>query len=164
MSESVKLAMIGCGGMARHHLRTILQQRDTTEVAVLCEPSPTALAPDLDKLLATYDVDAAFIVTPHVYHHDQAKQCMEAGLDVLLEKPMVMNAEEARSLIDVRDRTGRLLAVAFNGSLSPEIREAVRLLRSGKLGQLLSISATIWQSWGQPGPTTSGGLWRRWPW
>ena len=176
MSKSVKLAMIGCGGMARHHLRTILQQGDTTEVAVLCEPSPTALAetvkifeeagvtpppnePDLGKLLATYDVDAAFIVTPHVYHHDQAKQCMEAGLDVLLEKPMVMNAEEARSLINVRDRTGRLLVVAFNGSLSPEIREAVRLLRSGKLGQLLSISATIWQSWG---PNTAG-KWRQDP-
>ena len=72
---------------------------------------------------------------------------------------MVMNATEARALIDVRDRTGKLLVVAFNGSLSPEIRESVRLLRSGELGKLLSISATIWQSWG---PNTEG-RWRQDP-
>ncbi len=176
MTERVRMAMIGCGGMARHHLRNILKQTDTTEIVALCEPSPAALAetakvfvtaeqeippnePNLARLLTNYDLDAAFIITPHALHYDQARMCLEAGLDVLLEKPMVMNAEEARSLIDVRDRTGNLLVVAFNGSLSPEIRESVRLLRSGALGKLLSISATVWQSWG-PGTT---GKWRQDP-
>ncbi len=72
---------------------------------------------------------------------------------------MVMNAQEALSLIEARDRTGKLLTVAFNGSLSPEIRASVRLLRSGELGKILSISATIWQRWG---PGTSG-KWRQVP-
>lgn len=176
MKKRVKMAMIGCGGMARHHLRHILKQMDTTEIVALCEPSAEALAetakvfaevgyrtppnePDLDALLARYRPDAAFIITPHVYHHDQAKLCLEAGVDVLLEKPMVMNADEARSLIEIRDRTGRLLVVAFNGSLSPEIREAVRLLRSGEMGRVLSISGTVWQRWG-PG---TAGRWRQVP-
>ncbi len=176
MTKKVRMAMIGCGGMARHHLRNILLQSDTTEIVALCEPSPEALAAtaeiftlndlpvppnelELDKLLATYDLDAAFIITPHAYHHDQAKACLEAGVDVLLEKPMVMNAAEARSLIETRDRTGCLLVIAFNGSLSPEIREAVRLLRSGEYGKLLSISGTIWQCWG---PWTAG-KWRQDP-
>ncbi|MBN1872806.1 MAG: Gfo/Idh/MocA family oxidoreductase [Anaerolineae bacterium] len=176
MTQQVKMALIGCGGMARHHLRGILQMTEKTEIVALCEPAPDALEataavfeeagfevppnePDLDKLLATYKPDAVFIITPHAYHHDQAKMCLEAGVDVLLEKPMVMNAEEARSLIETRDRTGRLLVVAFNGSLSPEIREAVYLLRSGELGKLLSISGTIWQRWG-PG---TAGKWRQVP-
>ncbi len=176
MTDPVRMAVIGCGNMGRHHLRNILQQTDTTEIAVLCDPLPAAIEesakvfaeaeqamppvePDLQRLLADYDIDAAFIVTPHALHHDQAKACLEAGVDVLLEKPMAMNATEARSLIKVRDETGKLLAVAFNGSLSPEIRESVRLLRSGDLGKLLSISATIWQSWG-PGTT---GKWRQVP-
>jgi len=170
------MTVIGCGNMGRHHIRNILKQTDTTEMAVLCDPLPAAIEetakvfaeagqalppnePDLRKLLADYDVDAAFIVTPHALHHDQAKACLEAGVDVLLEKPMAMNATEARSLIKVRDETGKLLVVAFNGSLSPEIRESVRLLRSGDLGKLLSISATIWQRWG-PGTT---GKWRQIP-
>ena len=176
MTHHVRMAMVGCGGMARYHLRNILKQTDTTEIVALCEPAAEMLAetakvfeeagaavppnePDLEKLLATTKLDAVFIITPHAYHHDQAKACLEAGVDVLLEKPMVMNAEEARSLIEARDRTGRLLVVAFNGSLSPEIREAVRLLRSGEMGKLLSISGTIWQRWG-PG---TAGKWRQVP-
>lgn len=176
MSTPVNLTLIGCGGMARHHARQILQQLDTTRVSAVCEPSPEAYAalaaifteagqtpppnePDLVRLLDRYQPEAAFIITPHAYHFDQTKLCLERGLDVLLEKPMVMNAQEAVGLIDVRDRTGRLLVVAFPGSLSPYLRSAVATLRSGAVGSVLSISATIWQDWG---PNTAN-TWRQEP-
>ncbi len=176
MTQRTRMALIGCGNMGRNHLRDLLKQQETTEITVLCDIAPEALAEaaklfdaagvplppteaDPDRVLADYDLDAAFIVTPHAVHFAQAQACLEAGLDVLLEKPMVMNAAEARALIETRDGTGKLLVVAFNGSLSPEIRESVRILRSGELGKLLSISATIWQRWG---PGTSG-KWRQVP-
>jgi len=60
---------------------------------------------------------------------------------------MVMNTAEARSLIAARDRTGRHLVVAFNGSLSPQIRTAVQMLRDGELGSILTIHAVVWQGW-----------------
>ncbi len=164
--DCTRLVMVGCGSMAQHHLRIILEQFEDTIVPVVCEPSPVAYMttaelfidvgrevpknePDLEKLLASFgdQLDVAFIITPHAYHHDQAVACLESGLDVLLEKPMVMNAAEAQSLIDVSERTGRLLTVAFNGSLSPEIRTATEMLRSGELGSILSVSATVWQNW-----------------
>jgi predicted dehydrogenase len=176
MDELTKVAIIGCGGMARHHIRQMIKQKDTTQISVICEPSkdmytqaseifkkaglkPPPDEPDLSRLLKDYPLDAAFIITPHALHHGQAVACLEAGLDVLLEKPMVMNADEARSLIDVRDRTGRLLVVAFPGSLSPQIRTAVRMLRSGELGKLITISATVWQNWGSGTENT----WRQKP-
>lgn len=178
MEKPVSLTMIGTGGMARHHLRTILTHFPQTAVPVVCEPSveayektkelfeehertPPVNQPDLSELLAEFgtQLDAAFIITPHVYHHDQAKACLENGLDVLLEKPMVMNQAEAESLIRVRDETGRLLVVAFNGSLSPEIRTAEKMLRSGDLGRIQSISATVWQNW-QPNTINT---WRQSP-
>jgi len=59
----------------------------------------------------------------------------------------VLNMEEAESLIRTRDRTGRLLSVAFNGSLSPQVRTAVDILRSGELGEMLNIHAVVWQGW-----------------
>jgi len=174
----VRTALIGCGGMARWHVRALLQQLDTTQIAVVCEPAPEQYAataalftaaglepppnePDLARLLADYAgrLDAAFIITPHACHHDQTVACLEAGLDVLLEKPMVMNAAEARSLIATRDRTGRLLVVAFPGSLSPQIRTAAAMLRSGELGRIWSISATVWQDWGP----AQVGTWRQQP-
>ncbi len=178
MSYPVRTVMIGLGGMARYHVQHMLQQRDTTEIVVVCEPSPQAYAataalfeeaglqpppnePDLGRLLSAWQagLDAAFIITPHAFHHDQTVACLEAGLDVLLEKPMVINAAEAASLIRTRDRTGRLLVVAFPGSLSPQIRTAVAMLRSGELGPILNISGTVWQNWG---PNTAG-TWRQEP-
>jgi predicted dehydrogenase len=174
----IRTVLIGVGGMARHHIRQMLQQQATTTITALCEPSPDMYAqaarlftecglepppnqPDLPRLLREQAgaLDAAFIITPHAYHHDQTHACLEAGLDVLLEKPMVMNAAEARSLIAARDRTGRLLVVAFPGSLSPQIRTAAAWLRSGKFGSILNISATVWQDWG---PNTVG-TWRQNP-
>jgi len=174
----VRTAMIGVGGMARHHIGDMLAQQRTTRIEVLCEPSPAAYEaaaalfreaglpappnqPDIIQLLEEYAgrLDAAFIITPHAFHHDQARACIEAGLDVLLEKPMVINAAEARSLIEARNRSGRLLVVAFPGSLSPRLRTAVAMLRSGVLGRVLTISGLVWQSWGQ----NTVGTWRQRP-
>ncbi len=165
-AEAVRVAVIGTGGMARHHIRQMVQQRDTTEIRVLCDTDEAAykaaaeifeeaglpVPPHesyLEKMVADYgdELDAVLIVTPHNVHFQQAAFCMESGLDVLLEKPMVMNADEASQLIQVRDRTGRLLVVAFNGSMSPNVRTAVKMLRGGDLGEVLSISATVWQRW-----------------
>jgi predicted dehydrogenase len=72
---------------------------------------------------------------------------------------MVMNPVEAYSLIDTCNHTGQLLVIAFQGSLSPQIRKAVSLYQSGVLGELQSISATVWQNWGR----LSANTWRQDP-
>ena len=177
MPNKVKAALIGCGGMARHHMRQILKQ-DNTEFVVLSDPSEAAYQamtevfteagleppknePELPKLLEKHrsDLDVAFIITPHNLHFQQAKACLEAGLDVLLEKPMVMNALEAEALIKTQQETEKLLVVAFNGSLSPRIRKAVSMLRSGELGRILNLHAVVWQNW----KLLTTGAWRQIP-
>ncbi len=174
--SKLRVAMIGCGGMARYHIGQMVKMADTTEIVVGCEPVPAVWAetsklfaeaglpvppnePDLEKLLEDYRPDAAFIITPHAYHHDQTVMCLQAGVDVLLEKPMVITAAEAESLIATRDATGRLLVVAFPGSLSPQIRRASQMLRSGELGRILTVTAQVWQNWGQ----ITAGSWRQQP-
>jgi predicted dehydrogenase len=159
----------------------MLRHSPETEITVVSEPDPrnyeTAMKifserefkgrklklppneTDLKRLLEDYPLDVAFIVTPHVLHLDQATACLEAGLDVLLEKPMVMSEAEGRRLIAVRQRSGRCMVIGFPGALSPTIREAVRMVREGEIGQLVSISADIWQNWGD----LSHGTWRQNP-
>jgi predicted dehydrogenase len=173
MAAPVRAAIVGAGGMARYHIPTMLE--NNTEIVVVCEPSEKQYTetekkfntlkvpvppnePDLKKMLDGYadKLDAVFIITPHAYHHDQTQWCMEAGLDVLLEKPMVMNAGEAESLIAIRDRTKKLLVVAFQGGLSPQIRYLSQQLRAGKMGELLNVSGTVWQDW----KTWQVGQWR----
>ncbi len=174
----VRLGMIGVGGMARYHISNILKQTYTTQVTAICEPSgdnyekaadmfDKAEQPvppcerDFDKFLKKHakNIDAAFIITPHNQHFPQSKALMEAGVDVLVEKPMVMNAGEAKRLMKVRDKTGRLLAVAFNGSMDPAIRQAADMVQSGKMGKVLNISANVWQNWQK----VTTGLWRQEP-
>jgi predicted dehydrogenase len=176
--QKVRVAMIGAGGMARGHVRNILRQQDTTEVIVVSDPSEEAYAEmvavftnanlppppnekDLAKLLNDYKgkIDVAFIVTPHAYHYEQAKACLEAGLDVLLEKPMVVTAAEAEDLIRVRDTTGKLLVIAFNGSLSHQIRTASAMLAAGEVGTIQNIVAYVWEDWSEH----YSGHWKQMP-
>jgi predicted dehydrogenase len=173
----VRLGIIGLGLMSHFHLPVILPRSDTV-VAAICEPQPAARAtaeatfaanglplppnePDWRKFFERFapDLDAVLIITPHAFHHDQATMALDAGLDVLLEKPMVMTAAEAESLIATRDRTGRLLVVAFQGSLSPQVRTAADMIRSGEIGRILNIDAVVWQDWGD----ASAGTWRQDP-
>lgn len=178
MAEPLQTAVIGTGNMSRIHIRGMLQQGDTTSIRVVCEPSaeswsqaaslfeeaglqPPPNVPDLEQLLDEHgqELGAVLIVTPHNLHYQHASMCLEAGLDVLLEKPMVLNGDEALRLIETRDRSGKLLVIAFNGSMSPNIRSAVNLLRSGELGRVQSITATVWQDW----DSVTVGTWRQVP-
>jgi len=175
--EPVRVGIMGAGVMARHHIRTMLG-RDDTAIVALCEPSEMAFGaaaagftergvpippnePDWQRFVERYasSLDAVVIITPHVFHAAQATTCLEAGLDVLLEKPMVMDAAEASALIATRDRTGRLLVVGFPGSLSPQVRTAARLVASGEVGGILTIDAVVWQDWRR----NTVGTWRQDP-
>lgn len=176
--NKVRTIIIGTGGMARHHIKMMLQQQDTTEIVALCDPSTQQLAlaselfelegvpvpatgPLLEPLLQEFqgELEAALIVTPHAYHLKQATACLESGLDVLLEKPMVMNAREARRLIKTTKQTGKLLVVAFPGSLSPQIRTAKEILRSGGIGVMQSVNGFAWQNWN----VNTVNTWRQMP-
>ncbi|MCL1857160.1 MAG: Gfo/Idh/MocA family oxidoreductase, partial [Kiritimatiellaeota bacterium] len=85
---------------------------------------------------------------------------LEAGMDVLVEKPMVMNCAEARRVMRVRDKTGRLLSVAFPGSFSPAIRMAKELIAAGEIGEVKSIIGYAHQNWDALVPPDS---WKRKP-
>lgn len=173
---TTRTALIGAGGMARYHLPLMIESG--ADIRVICEPSsdnyelalekleelgaaPPPNEPELGALLDRYanELDAAFIITPHNLHHDHAKMCMEAGLDVLLEKPMVLNAREALSLMETRDRAGKHLVVAFQGGLSPQIRYAADLIASGELGELRTVTGMLWQGW----KDFTTGTWRQIP-
>jgi predicted dehydrogenase len=115
----------------------------------------------LDEFLAANKgpADCAVIATPHNLHAPQAIACMRAGMDVLLEKPMVLNAAEARRVMAVRDETGRLFSVAFPGCYSPAIHKAKELLAAGEIGRVMSIATTLIQPWVR----NSTGTWRQVP-
>lgn len=169
--------VVGTGGMARAHIRSMLAMKRSTRITGLVEPSkdarqatealiagqgapvPPFFSSIRELLKAQGPSDAALICSPHKYHFENARECLKSGMDVCLEKPMVMSTSEARRLIRLRDETRRLLVVAFPGSLSPAIQKAKMLLRKGAIGRVTAISAYAHQNW--KGPTT--GTWRQDP-
>lgn len=173
---ATKAIIVGTGGMARAHIHNMLTLAETriTGLVEVSEASRTTTSelfgeagqscpPFFDSigelLEAGIEADTAFIVTPHKFHFDNARECLENGIDVLLEKPMVMNVDEAEALITVRNRTARLLVVGFPGSLSPAIKTAKAMIAEGRIGRVTGIAAHVYQNW----KTITTGMWRQDP-
>jgi predicted dehydrogenase len=172
---TTRVILVGSGGMAREHLRTMLREGHTTVVGIV-EPSEAARAatrtvfaaqdlepaPFFDTLedcLRTTTADTALVCTPHRDHLHDTVTCLRAELDVCLEKPMVLNVAEALELISVRDETARLVMVAFPGSLSPAVWTAKRLIADGAIGRVTAVSAFVHQNW----KLVTTGTWRQDP-
>ena len=93
-----------------------------------------------EALLADDSIEAIYNPLPNNLHVPWTIKAAEAGKHVLCEKPIAMNAAEARTLIDVRDRTGVLVQEAFMVRTHPQWVETRRLIKSGSIGSLRSIT------------------------
>lgn len=93
-----------------------------------------------EELLGDPDVEAVYNSLPNHLHVPWTIKAAEAGKHVLCEKPIALNADEARKLIEVRNRTGVRIQEAFMVRTHPQWLETRHLIRSGKIGTLRSIS------------------------
>lgn len=103
-----------------------------------------------EELLADDNVDAVYNPLPNHLHVPWTIKAAEAGKHVLCEKPIALNANEARTLIDVRNRTGVKIQEAFMVRTHPQWLETRRLIKSGRIGALRSI--TCFFSYFNPDP------------
>jgi predicted dehydrogenase len=94
-------------------------------------------------LLADPDVDAVYNPLPNGLHCEWTIRALEAGKDVLCEKPMASNAEEAEQMADAAKRTGRVLAEAFHWRYHPLSLRARDIAQSGELGALRHVEAAL---------------------
>lgn len=87
------------------------------------------------------DVDAVYIATPHSLHKDNMLLCLEAGKAVLCEKPFAINAQEARTAIDLARRKGVFLMEAMWTRFMPLMVELRRRLADGEIGDVRMVQA-----------------------
>jgi predicted dehydrogenase len=93
-----------------------------------------------ESLLANPDVDAVYIPLPNHLHVPWTVKAAEAGKHVLCEKPIALDAAEAQTLLEVRDRTGVRIQEAFMVRAHPQWRHAKALVDSGELGEVRAMS------------------------
>src|SRR5271154_5735800 len=92
-----------------------------------------------EALLADPDIDAIYNPLPNELHVPWTLKALAAGKHVLCEKPIALDADEARPLIDARNRSGKLVAEAFMVRFHPQWRRARELSRDGSIGETRAI-------------------------
>ena len=123
-------------------------------------PRPAEYASDKAMLEAEASrLDAVYVSTPHVFHAAHALAVIDAGLDLLLEKPMVTTVAEALALVEAEKRSARTIVIAYQGGLSPLIHDTLARARRGEFGDLVSVSASIWEGWAK----RYAGQWKQKP-
>ena len=103
-------------------------------------PAPVGyLAADFDRMLRERRPDVVIVTTPDATHHDYLIRAMDAGCDVITEKPMTTDAEKCRQILETQRRTGRSCRVTFNYRYSPPRSQVKELLLNGEIGEVLSV-------------------------
>jgi predicted dehydrogenase len=87
------------------------------------------------------------IVTPNHLHYPIAKAYVEAGFNVVLDKPMVHTSEQAASLLDAVEKAGKVFAVTYNYTGYPMVKQARHMVRQGMLGEIRKVILEYSQSW-----------------
>ncbi|MCH7904126.1 MAG: Gfo/Idh/MocA family oxidoreductase [Armatimonadetes bacterium] len=171
--NKVRVGLVGCGGFMRHRLPQMLGL-DEIEIVGMADPvneqldETVAAHPalqespqfaSLEALLAGSDLDAVLIATPHQYHCGQVVRSFDAGLHVLIEKPLACSVEDAQACIDARDRSGRVGAVSYQRHGLPEFQWLREKVTGGAYGPVLIVNSMLGQDW----KNFTAGTWRQDP-
>jgi predicted dehydrogenase len=141
----IRAAIVGCGKVADKHVSQILRVRGS-EIVGVCDQEELMAGQlaerfgikyhfnDVRRLLTTCQPDVVHITTPPQSHYALAKQCLEAGSHIYVEKPFTLNSEEARELIGIGEAGGRKITVGHETQFMPVARDMRRLIHAGYLG------------------------------
>ncbi|HSD41969.1 MAG TPA: Gfo/Idh/MocA family oxidoreductase [Burkholderiales bacterium] len=165
-----RVGIIGLGMALKPHALSLRDLADRVEVAAAFAPSGARrdeaaktwslpVVDSLDRILEDPSIDTVLVLTPPWTHTELVGQAARAGKHVLLEKPVEVNAQRAADIVATCERAGVRLAIVFQHRFRPAAIELAGLLRDGRLGKLLSASASIrwWRSpeyFAQPGRGT----------
>ena len=134
--------VIGIGDIATRRVIPAIQAEPRSRLYGLVTRDPQKAAPydarvwiTLDQALSDPTVNAVYVATPVFLHAPQTIQSLRAGKHVLCEKPMAMNEDESRSMVQTAEESGRTLGVAYYRRTYPKVQRAKQLLDAGVIGK-----------------------------
>ena len=148
----LRLGIIGAGYWGPNLVRTFLEIGDVDVVAV-ADRDPGRLEhvrsrhpqiPDLvrdHRELFAMDLDAVVIATPPETHHALARESLELGLDVLVEKPLTTDSEQGADLVELAAAKDRILMVGHIGAYNPAVTALREMVEAGDLGEIRYVDA-----------------------
>jgi len=145
--EKIKVAVIGAGPWGSNHIR-IYQEIAGVELKTICDLDKKLLknhrnfrtVTDYKNILNDDEIKAVSICTPASTHFKTAKDCLEAGKHVLVEKPLTLSSKEAEYLIILAKKRNLVLAVGHIFRFEPTIRKLKEEIKKGTFGKIYYIS------------------------
>lgn len=147
----MRIAVIGCGAVGITHVETIARTSGfglagiadpTTEAASIAATHGTGAYADYRDLIAAEKPDGAVIAAPNALHLPMAKAFLEAGIPILVEKPVANTVAEGLQMAEISEATGVPVLVGHHRRHHPAIRKARELIAAGTLGKIVTISIT----------------------
>lgn len=148
----LNVGLIGCGAFANMHL-TILDRISQVVVTSVCDPDLEAARSmarrfqiqrvyvSLAQMLEEERIDVVHVVSPTQTHADLSIQAMKKGCHVLVEKPMAVDAKEARHMVQVAEKQGVKLCVEHSLLYHPTMIQARKMIQKGLLGKIVQIES-----------------------
>ena len=155
----INVGLLGCGVALEHHLRAlkIMEhvnilwfcdiERSKAELARRSWGRGGAVGAHIDDLLEKSKPDVVHICTPPATHAELAVKILNAGCNVLLEKPMATSIEGAERIIEARDAGRRSLCVMHNHIFDPTVIAVDRAIKKGALGELIYGKVIYFVDW-----------------
>lgn len=170
MPKPLRLALIGCGGNGRMHLRRMVEHNEV-EMVALADPSADALDAaaavareattfkDYRKLLKAVELDGVVISTPHTQHKAQVIDALKAGLHVQIEKPLCCSVADTKKIAAAAKKARRHVVIAYQRRWSGLWNYIRNTVRDKSFGRPQLISSFLSQAW----LTLTRGKWRQVP-
>jgi predicted dehydrogenase len=166
--NTVRLGIVGLGNIGRYHADYLAQGKiRRAQLAAVCDafapldrfqPLPTFQAPE--QLFRSGLIDAVIIATPHYQHTTLGIAALDAGLHVMIEKPISAHKADAGRLIAVAQRhPGQVFAGMFQLRTEPRYLKIQKLIRDGDLGEIVRLSWII-TDWYRTEAYYASGGWR----
>lgn len=162
--EKLRVGVIGCGGISEiAHFPTYAKLRDKVELVAAADIDITraqacaeryGVAQVFDnarEMIDTVPMDMVSICTWNISHAELAVMALDAGLDVICEKPPAITVEQAQSIADAVKRSGRILTYGFHYRYAPEVELLKRYVDAGDLGDIYAARALFLRRRGIPG-------------
>ncbi|MQY10396.1 scyllo-inositol 2-dehydrogenase (NADP(+)) IolU [Streptomyces sp. RB5] len=152
MSETIRWGILATGWIADQFARDLARTDGAEAVAVGSRTEEGAAGfagrhgiarahGSWAELAADPGVDIVYVATPHSAHHEATAACLAAGKAVLCEKPLTLNAGQARDLVDRARDGGRFLMEAMWMFTNPAVRRALELVKDGAIGDVRQVQA-----------------------
>lgn len=169
-TSKLRLGVIGLGVMGRHHATVLAEGKiEGAELTAVCDGDPALLSEweekantfaTSDGLIASGEVDAVIIATPHFSHTTIGADAFAHNLHVLVEKPIsVHKADCERLLVARRGRDDIVFAVMFNMRTYPLYQKVKAMIDSGELGRIQRVNWII-TTWFRTDAYYASGGWR----